>query len=84
VTPSVIVVGGIDWRFVDPSADAMAGFNVSRLSSSPMARSLMVLLGANQGITGAEIEKLLEGLTGVDQVALSVRENRIVAWVTAS
>jgi hypothetical protein len=82
VTPSVIVVGGIDWRFVDPSADSMAGFNVSRLSSSPLARALMAQLGASQGITGAEIEKLFEGLTGVEQVALSVRENRIVAWVT--
>jgi len=82
VTPSVIVVGGIDWRFVDPSADAMAAFNVSRISSSPMARSLMVLLGANQGITAAEVEKILEGLTGVEQVALSIREKRVVAWVT--
>src|SRR5262245_50701196 len=46
LTPSVIVVGGIDWRFADPSADAIVGFNVSGLRASPLAQSLMVRLGA--------------------------------------
>jgi hypothetical protein len=29
-TPSLIVVGGIDWRFADPFADALVGINFSR------------------------------------------------------
>jgi hypothetical protein len=32
-SPSLIVVGGIDWRFADPSADALVGFNFSALSA---------------------------------------------------
>src|SRR5579864_4123529 len=58
VTPSVIVVGGIDWRFVDPAADAMAGFNVSRISASPLAHSLIAQLGVNQGLTAPDMEKI--------------------------
>jgi hypothetical protein len=30
--PSMIIVGGIDWRFADPFADALIGFNFSALS----------------------------------------------------
>jgi hypothetical protein len=82
VTPSVIVVGGVDWRFADPFADALIGFNLSGLSASPLARSLITQLGATQGITEADVQKIFDGLAGVDQVALSVRDNRIVALVT--
>src|SRR5260370_269670 len=39
-TPPVIVARGIDWRFADPSADALAGFNFSRVPTSPPARRL--------------------------------------------
>jgi hypothetical protein len=82
VTPSVIVVGAIDWRFVDPSADALVGFNAGRLSASPLGRSLIAQLGANQGISEAALHKIFEGLSGADQVALSVRDNRIVVMIT--
>src|SRR5437899_1598396 len=82
VTPSVIVVGGIDWRFADPFADALVGFNFTGLSASPLARSLIAQLGANQGLTEADMRKIFDGLSGVDQVALSVHDNRIVAMVT--
>src|SRR5258708_36133185 len=86
VTPSVIVVGAIDWRFADPQADALAGFNFSGLSASPIARALIahlgaIQLGAEQGLTEADIQKVFDRLCGVDQVALSVRENKIVAMV---
>src|SRR5260370_30226367 len=82
VTPLVIVVGGIDWRFADPVADALVGINISRLSASPLGASLIAQLGANQVLAEADMLKIFEGLSGVDQVALSVRDNRIVAMVT--
>src|SRR5262249_37973271 len=37
-TPSVIVVGGIDWRFAEPSADSGLAVNGSRLPASPLTR----------------------------------------------
>src|SRR6476661_8782443 len=79
VTPSVIVVGGIDWRFADPLADALVGFNYSALSSSPLARIVIAQLGANQGLTEADMQKIFDRLSGVGQVALSIRGNQIVA-----
>src|SRR5262245_13558571 len=41
VTPSIIVVGGIDWQFADPSADALVGLNLAALSASPLGGSLI-------------------------------------------
>jgi hypothetical protein len=82
VTPSVIVVGGIDWRFADPLADALVGFNVSGLWASPLARSLIAQLGAIQGLTKADSEKIFEGLSGVYRVALSLRNDQIVIMIT--
>ena len=82
VTSSPIVAGGIDWRFADPFADTFAGFDFSALSASPLARSLIVQLGANQGLTEADLKKIFDGLSGVEQVALSVRDKRIVVMVT--
>jgi hypothetical protein len=82
VTPSVIVVGGIDWRFADPLADAVVGFDSNRLSASPLALNLIAQLGTSQGLTDQDMQKIFEGLSGADQVALSVRDNRIVVMVT--
>jgi hypothetical protein len=84
VAPSLIVVGGIDWRFADPFADALVGFNFRGLSNSLLTRSLIAQLGAKQGLTEADIQKIFDGLAGVDQVALSIRNNRMVALVTGS
>jgi len=72
-TPSLIVIGGIDWRFADPSADALVGINYRALSTSTAGRDLLAQLGAN-----------LDGLSRVDQIALSVRGNRILALVTGA
>jgi hypothetical protein len=83
-TPSLIEVGGIDWRFADPFADALVGFNFSGLAASPLARSLIAQLGAGQGLTEADMRKIFDGLSGVDQVALSARGNRVVVMVTGS
>lgn len=80
-TPSLIVVGGIDWRFADPLADALIGFNFSGLSASPLARSLIAQLGAKQGLTQADLQKIFDGLSGVDQLVLSVHDDRIVVMI---
>jgi hypothetical protein len=82
MSPSVIVVGGLDWRFPDPSADALAGFNFSGLSTSPIARKLIGQLGASQGLSEPDIQKAFNRLCGVDKVALSVHDSKIVAMVT--
>jgi len=84
VTPTIIVIGGVDWRFADPLADTLAVFNLSGLSTSPLARNLVAQLGASQGLTEADLRKIFDGLSGVDHVALSVRDNQIVAMVTGS
>ena len=82
VTPSVIVAGGIDWRFADPLADALVGFNAGKLSTSPLAHSLIDQLGASQGLSAADMQRIFEGLSGVNQVAISVHDNRIVVMLT--
>ena len=84
VTPSLIIVGGIDWRFADPFADVLIGFNFNRLSASPLAHSVIASIGSRQGLTEADLQKIFDGLSGVDQVAISVRNNRIVAMITGS
>ncbi|MGH9646964.1 MAG: hypothetical protein ACRD4E_09130 [Bryobacteraceae bacterium] len=85
-SPTVIAVGGVDWRFADPFADAVIGLNFSGFSNSPLIRSVITMLGAKQGLTDAEIQKIFEGVSDVDQVALSVRNTsgntRIVAMIT--
>src|ERR1700719_5119583 len=77
-TPSATVAGGIDWRFADPSADALAGFNFSKLSASPLARGLIAQLVAGQGATEADIQKIFAGLCGADKIGLSLRDDQIV------
>jgi len=62
----------IDWRFADPFADALVGFNGRKLSASPLGRSLMAQLG------GAETQKFLDGLGGVELVVLSIRGEKIL------
>ncbi|HLX42750.1 MAG TPA: hypothetical protein VKR43_04920 [Bryobacteraceae bacterium] len=75
------VAGGIDWRFADPSADAVVGLNISRIASSPVGRRFVIQLGVSRGLTEADMQKILDGLAGVDQVALSVHNNRMVAMI---
>jgi len=84
--PSLISVGSIDWRFADPFADAVVGFNFSGISGSPLARSLVSSLGTKQGLSEADIQKIFDGISDVDQIAFSVRNaagnSRIVAMIT--
>lgn len=87
VAPALIVVGRIDWRFADPSAQALAGFNFSDISVSPIARNLIGQLGAaaNQGgLNEGEVQKIFDSLSGADQVVASVRDNGIVFLITGS
>ncbi|HLG99060.1 MAG TPA: hypothetical protein VKX49_22300 [Bryobacteraceae bacterium] len=82
MSPSVIVVGGIDWRFVDPQADAVAGFNFSAGPISALDRSIIQEFARQQGFTGEKTGKILDALSGVGQIVLSVRGNETVAIVT--
>jgi hypothetical protein len=81
-TPLPVNSGGIDWRFADPLADAIAGFNFKALSASPLARKLVIQLGTTAGVSEADMQKKLDGLAGVHQVAISTRDSRIVAMIT--
>ena len=84
VTPTIIVIGSIDWNFADPRADALAGFNFSGLAGSPLFGNLIAQLGASQGLTEADLRKIFDALSNVDQIALSIRDNQFVAMVTGS
>ena len=81
LTPSVVVVGGIDWRFADPEAEVLTGFKFSKLAVPPLARSMIAELSKHQGLLEADLQKILAGLSGVDQVALSAREGHVVMMV---
>jgi len=45
---------------------------------------MITMLGAKQGLTEADTQKLFDGLSGVDQVAISVHNDRMVAMITGS
>jgi hypothetical protein len=78
----MIVIGKIDWHFADPFADALIGMDFNGITASPIARNLIVQLGAKQGLAEADVRKIFDGLSGVDQVALSVRNGRAVVMIT--
>ena len=63
VATTLPVAGPIDWRFADPHADALAGFNFGVLAASPLGRGLIARLGAVQGLTEADMEKVFSGLS---------------------
>jgi hypothetical protein len=73
--------GGIDWRFADPAADALAVLNCEKLAGSRLAHGLIDQLGASQGLKEAALQRIFRGLSGVEQVALSVREDQIVLMI---
>lgn len=81
-TPLPVNSGGINWRFADPLADAIAGFNFKELSASPLARTLVIQLAATAGVSESDMKKKLDGLSGVHQVAISTHDSRIVAMIT--
>ena len=80
--PPTIDAAGIDWRFADSSADALAVLDCSKLSGSSLARNFIGQLGAGQGLSQSDVQIIFRGLSAVDHVALSVREDRIVLMVT--
>src|SRR5258706_3466720 len=81
-TPSVIVMGAIDWRFADPLADVLVGINASSLAAWPAARNVIARLGAKHGLTETDLNKIFEGLTGLSRIGLSVHDDRIVVMIT--
>jgi hypothetical protein len=80
-TLPTIDAAGIDWRFADPSADALAVLNCGNLAATPLAHNLIDQLASN-GLPQVEAQKVFRALSGVGQVALSVRENKILLMVT--
>lgn len=78
----MVVLGGIDWRFADPNADLLIGFNFSGVATSPLTRGVIVQLGAQQGLSAAEIDEIVDRIGDIDQVAISVRNNQTVALIT--
>jgi len=82
VTQADIVAGAIDWRFVDPSADALAGLHAKKLAALPMARKAIAQIGGIQGLTPSDVNKLIESLSGVDQMAISIKDNQTLLMVT--
>lgn len=82
VTPAEIVAGAIDWRFADPSADTLVGFHAKQLTATPLARKVAGQLGVNFGLAPAEIGNLLERLSGVEQIGISVSQNQTVVMLT--
>ncbi len=79
---STIDAAGIDWRFADPDADAVAVLNSSKLSAAPLAHSLIDQLGSKQGLTQDEAQNVFGTLSGVSQVALSVRGDKTLLMIT--
>lgn len=82
VTPSEVVAGAIDWRFADPSSETLVGFRARRLATLPLARKVIAQLGANMGLTPMETEKMLDRLSGVEQVAISAGQSQTIVMVT--
>jgi hypothetical protein len=80
--PSAVDAGGIDWRFADPAADTLAVLSCSKLGASPIAHSVIDELGAGQGLGQPELQTIYRALSGLDEVALSIRADRIVLMVT--
>jgi hypothetical protein len=80
----MMMVAAIDWRFVDPFADAVVGINFSRIADSSLAHALVLQLGAKAGLTDADVKKLFDGLSGLDQIGLSVRDNKVVVMLTGA
>ena len=69
-----IAIGGLDWRFADPAADTLVGINFGALSMSPLARTLIARLGAARGLSDGDIQKMFDRLSGVSQLAISIRK----------
>jgi len=82
VLPSAIVVGGVDWRFADPSADALVTMSFNNIEPSPLAQFVMSAFGASQGVKQADMEKIIQAFSGVQQVALSLRGDQVLMMVS--
>jgi len=85
VHPPTIDAAGIDWRFADPSADALAVLNFGKLPASSVAQSVIGQVASSQsaskGLSPAEAQAIFRALSGVNQVALSVRADTLLILV---
>lgn len=83
-TPSVVTVGAIDWRFADPNAEGLVGLNFGRTPPSPLALNLISRLAVSHGLTESEGQNMLSAVPGIQQLAVSIRDNHVVCMVTGS
>lgn len=79
-TPSVVKVNGIDWRFADPDADAIAALDLTQIRG-PLARTIVNRFAAAQGLNETDTTRLFEALLSVQSIAVSVRSNRVLMMV---
>jgi hypothetical protein len=79
--PVTIDAAGIDWRFADPSADALGVLTWSKLPASSIAPNLADEMGSNLGMSPSAAQNVFRALSGVNQVAISVRVDTILILV---
>lgn len=84
VSPSVIGVSGINWRFADPGADSLASASFNNMAPSPLACFVMSALAANQGLKEANMGPIFNAFAGVDQVAISIRGDQTLIMVSGT
>ncbi len=82
VAPSVFSVSAINWRFADPAADTLAAVSFSHLAPSQFGRFVLSVIGADQGLKEADMEKIFDAFSGIDQIAFSMRGDRMLMMVT--
>lgn len=79
---STVDAAGIDWRFADPSADALLVLNCAKLANSALAHGLIDQLAAAQVVPPAEARNVYRVLSELGQVAVSVRGDATLVLVT--
>ena len=82
--PEMTMVSAIDWRFADPFADAVVGLNFNGLAASPLARDLVKQIGGKQGLSDADVQKIFDGLSDVEQMAISVRNQHVAVMIAGN
>lgn len=82
LAPVTIDAAGIDWRFADPAADALGVLSWSKLPPESFAHSMVDQLASNLGINPTAVQNAFRALSGVNQVAISVRGDATLILVT--
>ena len=78
-TSGVLAPESIDWSFADPGSDLLIGFHPGNLAASPLERKLLVQLAGQRNLGESDVANLLDRLSGVDEAAIAIRGDRMVA-----